>query len=573
VVEIRVSFSSEEEWSNWLSTHHEQFPAWRSDILSSVRSTGFLEPITRIHRPPDGIEINEANLRETISIGELNSRKRAALLSLDLERQNLKDGKSRVNPKILGAEALTRVARILRGAFCYYLGAEFLPTEQEQEKHFPVGHIDLANMSFRDETFDLFYSGDVFEHLPDLEGALREIARILKPGGIAVSTMTFVPGQSKTLIKARLIDGQIEHLGVPGHHPGLARAAEGSMVFSVPGWDILDLCKNAGFSDAKMTLVASSTFAVTSSGVPGVFVLTASKSDAAQQPQAPEQRGHDNMFYRGPALRGVIGILALPRSGTTLLSAILGVHSDIRSVYEPWNANKNVGLSEPVTINNFFDVFPTEMEGKTTLLVKETATKTEYIDKLTDLLRSVDAPIQGSMIYLLRNPLHIFLSEVEARKTWWGESNLEHTVGVLDQWASKTVGNLRRLLRLGAEGNTMLVSYEALVTRKRETIQSLMDFVGLPFEEEQLRFESHVKRSEIRGDINVANDPKEISASSMDRRAQEISKIQLILEQSKYADVLAAIVDACKKLETESGLHIHSKKAQEIVTPLLKSLR
>src|ERR1700733_11190818 len=177
MLEIRSSFTSEEEWSNWSSAHQAQFQSWRTHVVTSVRSEGFWEPITRVRRPPEGILINEANLRESLTIGELNSRKRAALLCLDLERQTLRDEKSKINPKILGAEALTRVAKILRGAFCYYLGTEYLPTKEEQERHFPVGHIDLANLSLRDETFDLFYSGDVFEHLPDLERALREIAR------------------------------------------------------------------------------------------------------------------------------------------------------------------------------------------------------------------------------------------------------------------------------------------------------------------------------------------------------------------------------------------------------------
>jgi SAM-dependent methyltransferase len=573
MLEIRFSFFSEEEWKSWRSTYQEQFAVWRGDVLSSVRANGLLEPITGIRRPPKGIEINEANLRGTISIQELNSRKRAALLCLDLERQNIGNKKSRINPKILGAEALSRVARILRGTFCYNLGAEYLPTKQDQESHFPVSHLDLCNLAFRDETFDLFYSGDVFEHLPDLARALREIARILKPGGVAVSTLRFHPGQSKTRIKARLTEGQIEHLEAPEYRRDPERPAAQSLIFSVPGWDILDLCKNAGFCDVRMTLVASSTFAVTSSGVPGVFVLIASKAaadDHSAVVTVPRRRG--NLFYKGPPLQKIIGLLAVPRSGTTLLSSILGVHSDIRPVFEPWNANKNVELSNPVTLNNFFDVFPTAMEGKTTLLVKETATKSEYIERLTELLRSVETPVQRSMIVLFRNPLHVFLSEVEARRKWWGEGGLEHTVEVFNLWAARTIASVRRLLKLGAEFGAILVSYEALVTRKRATIQSLMDYLEIAFEEKQLRFELHIKRSEVRGDISIATDPIEISTSSMDRRAQEISTISTILEQSHYTDVVLKIVDVCTILEAEAAVRINTSVAQEIIRPLWNDL-
>jgi len=277
-LEIRVSFGSEAEWNNWLSRYQDKFQAWRSDILKAVRSGGFLEPLTCIRRPAQGITIDESNLRESIAIAELNSRKRACLLSVDLERKILKDGSSSLNPKILGTEALTRVARILRGTFCYYLGSEHFPTEQEQERHFPVSNMDLSNLDFPGAMFDIFYSGDVFQHVPDLERTLREIVRVLKPGGIAVSTFPFLPGQSKTLIKSQVAEGRITH------------PTDGSAVLSLAGWDVLDLCKKAGFCDARMSLLASSTFAVTSSGVPGVFVLIATKSGPTQAFKEEQRR-------------------------------------------------------------------------------------------------------------------------------------------------------------------------------------------------------------------------------------------------------------------------------------------
>jgi SAM-dependent methyltransferase len=40
---------------------------------------------------------------------------------------------------------------------------------------------------FESGSFDLVLSNQVFEHVPDMDFALREIARVLKPGGIAVN--------------------------------------------------------------------------------------------------------------------------------------------------------------------------------------------------------------------------------------------------------------------------------------------------------------------------------------------------------------------------------------------------
>jgi arsenite methyltransferase len=42
---------------------------------------------------------------------------------------------------------------------------------------------DAVNLPFQDGTFDAVMSSMVFEYLPDVAGALREVHRVLKPGG------------------------------------------------------------------------------------------------------------------------------------------------------------------------------------------------------------------------------------------------------------------------------------------------------------------------------------------------------------------------------------------------------
>ena len=43
--------------------------------------------------------------------------------------------------------------------------------------------MDAANLSFEDASFDKVYSFHTIEHLPDVERALGEIARVLRPNG------------------------------------------------------------------------------------------------------------------------------------------------------------------------------------------------------------------------------------------------------------------------------------------------------------------------------------------------------------------------------------------------------
>ncbi|MBP6412631.1 MAG: class I SAM-dependent methyltransferase [Bacteroidia bacterium] len=55
--------------------------------------------------------------------------------------------------------------------------------------HLDVKNVDLIscsaeNLPFEDNSFDMVYSSHVLEHIPDQQKALKEIYRVLKPGGI-----------------------------------------------------------------------------------------------------------------------------------------------------------------------------------------------------------------------------------------------------------------------------------------------------------------------------------------------------------------------------------------------------
>jgi SAM-dependent methyltransferase len=74
---------------------------------------------------------------------------------------------------------------------------------------------DITALQFENESLDLIVSSDVLEHVPDLGAALRESARVLRPGGSHLFT---VPPRTQTKMRAQIVGGQVQHLLPPERH-------------------------------------------------------------------------------------------------------------------------------------------------------------------------------------------------------------------------------------------------------------------------------------------------------------------------------------------------------------------
>ena len=77
---------------------------------------------------------------------------------------------------------------------------------------------NLERLTFPADTFDLFVTQDVLEHVFDPAAAVREIIRVLKPGGAHVFTAPKHFGLRQTCCRATLNKGQVVHLLPPDYH-------------------------------------------------------------------------------------------------------------------------------------------------------------------------------------------------------------------------------------------------------------------------------------------------------------------------------------------------------------------
>jgi hypothetical protein len=74
---------------------------------------------------------------------------------------------------------------------------------------------DITALTFADGSFDLIISSDVLEHVPLLDQAFNETARVLRSGGAHLFT---VPPRARTQKRAEIVDGEIRHFETPEYH-------------------------------------------------------------------------------------------------------------------------------------------------------------------------------------------------------------------------------------------------------------------------------------------------------------------------------------------------------------------
>ena len=97
---------------------------------------------------------------------------------------------------------------------------------------------NIEKMTFEDESFDLFLSQDVFEHIFNPNAAIKEIVRVLKQGGSTIMTVPLVrknlPSERRALMRS---DGSILNLKPPEYH-GNPIDEKGALVTFDWGYDI-----------------------------------------------------------------------------------------------------------------------------------------------------------------------------------------------------------------------------------------------------------------------------------------------------------------------------------------------
>lgn len=119
---------------------------------------------------------------------------------------------------------------------------KFQPFSEKENpnKYLALSAANALQLPFADNTFDKVICSEVLEHIPDYAGALAEIQRVLKPGGLFCASVPRtwpekicwffsdayhqVEGGHLRIFQANELHGQIEALGFKSFHRHWAHA-------------------------------------------------------------------------------------------------------------------------------------------------------------------------------------------------------------------------------------------------------------------------------------------------------------------------------------------------------------
>ena len=143
-----------------------------------------------------------------------------------------------------------------------YYATEYDPAEIATGTH-PRAFADFQKLHYADGTFDVVIASDVFEHIRRDAEAMRELHRVLRPGGELVLTVPYDHARAQTIQRVDTTGPADVHLLPPQYHGGGGH----TLAYREYGRDLVDLLAAAGFSverveagDAALGITPQSVF-------------------------------------------------------------------------------------------------------------------------------------------------------------------------------------------------------------------------------------------------------------------------------------------------------------------------
>jgi len=256
---------------------HQRWPEMVHRGLKRLALAGLRDPLSDAAVAPEQVQVRDGNCRETIEAEGVVSRQRAQLLVL---RALMEAGElpPLAQMRLYLSEAVTGYADYLRQRCGQLRCSEYLP-ELDHPLRGVVPHRDVRRLTLPPASLQCLICNEVLEHVEELESTLHSLAGCLTLGGYLLATVPLAYGQQEAIVKAIWRgEGQEPELLMEAEwHGDPVHAQQGSLVYRIPGWDLLDQLRAAGFRRAELHAISSERYGVLGAELPYVFVVVAQR--------------------------------------------------------------------------------------------------------------------------------------------------------------------------------------------------------------------------------------------------------------------------------------------------------
>lgn len=147
-------------------------------------------------------------------------------------------------------ERITPFFAQMQAQFPNVAGCEYFPDSPQggmvERAGIQIRNENMLDLTYETASHDALLHQDVLEHVPDVNTAMRECARVLKPGGLLIFAAPIFNFRTTSRKRAHLEGRTIVYDDAPIYH-GNPAANGGALVFTEIGQDMFDDMLSFGF--------------------------------------------------------------------------------------------------------------------------------------------------------------------------------------------------------------------------------------------------------------------------------------------------------------------------------------
>ena len=203
-------------------------------------------------------------------------------------------------------------------------------------------------------------------------------------------------------------------------------------------------------------------------------------------------------------IRSVIAVIGLPRSGLTLLEALLGSHSSIAPWFLPYSTRKDKGIIPFIDSDSiqkqYQDTFAGERIGNETIVISESTSSVNNMKFITESFQNLEkSGIQTKIIWIIRDTNITYLSQREASSKYWGASDKNVNYESYSQYIDFARDGYMQIINLLQSREHLFITYHNLVSDTDNTLAKIYRFINVAAEKNSL-YDQNIDRNKIAGD-------------------------------------------------------------------------